>query len=370
MKLKYIGQFRKPRSAGERIDPQNVRVDGKPLEFLGPLYVLFHKPKGYECARSLTPMKRVKKSLNKVPAYIEEVIEDDQGNVIEKQEKDNNIRDNSEEIKKKIVIRRTNDEDENEYFRKLSKGTIFEFFPIKWIRRNPLVHSVGRLDKDCSGLLIITDNGKLSFYVSSPKSGISKTYRVTTKHPLQDLDREILASGQIVFKNEKTPCKPAILKIIPPSESILTNLNENYQRSPNRDQESREALITVIEGKFHHVKKLFTALNNKVLTIHREKIGELSLGDLKEGEWRVIQNHEWDLIDPSKKILEYLKQKKVQTGPSKNKLGKDEDNENEDDNEDEEEDEEEDENEDEDYDEDEDDDDENYEKDENKMNPK
>lgn len=128
------------------------------------------------------------------------------------------------------------------------------------------LHTVGRLDLDTTGLVLITDDGQWSHKISSPKHHCAKTYRVWLADPVPESAVALFEAG-ILLRGEKTLTKPAQLKIIAP----------------------HEALLTIHEGRYHQVKRMFAAIGNKVEQLHREQVGTLFLDDsLKEGEYRFL----------------------------------------------------------------------------------
>lgn len=133
----------------------------------------------------------------------------------------------------------------------------------------PLVerlHTVGRLDLDTTGLLLLTDDGQWSHRLSSPKHHVAKTYRVWTADPIPAEAIAQFAAG-VMLRGEKEPTKPAQLELVA----------------------THEALITIHEGRYHQVKRMFAAIGNKVERLHRERIGALQLPeDLDEGEYRYL----------------------------------------------------------------------------------
>ncbi|MCL9781931.1 16S rRNA pseudouridine(516) synthase RsuA [Vibrio sp. S4M6] len=134
------------------------------------------------------------------------------------------------------------------------------------------LHFAGRLDVDTTGLVLITDDGKWSHRITSPKHKCSKVYRVWLADPVQPDYAERFSQG-IELKNEKDPTLPAELEIV--------------------DSDENEVLLTIQEGKYHQVKRMFAALGNKVEHLHREQIGELSLDDeLQPGEYRYLTQEE------------------------------------------------------------------------------
>jgi 16S rRNA pseudouridine516 synthase len=132
------------------------------------------------------------------------------------------------------------------------------------------IHSVGRLDVDTTGLLLLTDDGKWSHRISSPRHHIAKTYRVWTVDTIGEDAAEHFANG-VVLRDEPTPTKPAQLDIV----------------------SSHEALLTIHEGRYHQVKRMFAALGNRVERLQRERIGGLQLpADLALGEYRPLNDDE------------------------------------------------------------------------------
>lgn len=147
---------------------------------------------------------------------------------------------------------------------------IYDLLPPRWRARNPQVTSVGRLDKETSGLILLTDHTDLVHKLTSPKHKVPKIYRATTDRDLGPEPVGVFAAGTITLDGEKEPCAPAELKIVGP----------------------REAELTLIEGKYHQVRRMFAACGATVLTLHRERFGALTLGDLRPGQWRELSREE------------------------------------------------------------------------------
>lgn len=134
------------------------------------------------------------------------------------------------------------------------------------------LHSAGRLDVDTTGLILLTDDGQWSHRVTSPKHHCPKTYLVTLADPIENNYRQAFTNG-ILLRGEKAPTKPAELEII-----------DDYQVN-----------LTISEGRYHQVKRMFAALGNKVIALHRWKIGEVALDEqLAEGEFRSLTQAEID----------------------------------------------------------------------------
>ncbi|MGV6987516.1 16S rRNA pseudouridine(516) synthase RsuA [Testudinibacter sp. P80/BLE/0925] len=147
--------------------------------------------------------------------------------------------------------------------------TVYHFFD--YPLRNKL-HSVGRLDVDTTGLVLLTDDGQWSHRITSPKFYCEKTYLVTLADPIENHYQSAVEQG-ILLRGEKSPTKPAKLE-------ILDDYNLN---------------LTISEGRYHQVKRMFAALGNKVAALHRWRIGNVVLDEkLDEGEYRTLTQNEID----------------------------------------------------------------------------
>lgn len=128
----------------------------------------------------------------------------------------------------------------------------------------------GRLDVDTTGLVLITDDGQWNHKVTSPKRSTGKRYRVSTAEPINTSVIETFAKG-ILLRGETRETKPATLEI------LNTHL----------------ALLTITEGKYHQVKRMFAATGNKVTELHREAVGNIELDTiLAPGKYRALTAHE------------------------------------------------------------------------------
>ncbi|MCB1798082.1 MAG: pseudouridine synthase [Gammaproteobacteria bacterium] len=126
------------------------------------------------------------------------------------------------------------------------------------------VHPVGRLDKETSGLLLLSDDGAWSHRVTSPNHRCSKTYLAALAEPLAADAEQRLRQG-LMLRSEKSVTRPA----------ELTRLDDTHVR------------LSITEGRYHQVRRMFAALGNRVLTLHRERIGGLVLDpSLQPGDWR------------------------------------------------------------------------------------
>lgn len=144
--------------------------------------------------------------------------------------------------------------------------SIYDLLPERWRARNPVVTSVGRLDKDTSGLLLLTDQSQLVHRLTSPKHKVPKVYRATVDRALDPALIERFASGTLQLEGEKSPLAPATLVI----------------------REPRVAELTLIEGKYHQVRRMFAREGWHVETLHRERFGDLTLDGIPENTWREL----------------------------------------------------------------------------------
>ncbi|PEI05372.1 16S rRNA pseudouridine(516) synthase RsuA [Pantoea agglomerans] len=132
------------------------------------------------------------------------------------------------------------------------------------------LHAAGRLDIDTTGLVLLTDDGQWSHRITSPRHHCEKTYRVTLESPIGD-DTAAQFTAGVQLHNEKDLTKPAQLEVITPTDVRLT----------------------LSEGRYHQVKRMFAAVGNRVIELHRERIGNISLDDdLEPGEYRTLTEDE------------------------------------------------------------------------------
>lgn len=143
---------------------------------------------------------------------------------------------------------------------------VYDLLPPRFRRRDPVLSTVGRLDRDTSGLLLLTDDGQLLHRIISPKSNLSKTYEATLDRPLRGDEAALFASGSLVLESETTPLKPARLEAI----------------------DGTHARLSITEGRYHQVRRMFAAVGNHVQALHRSRIGGLELGGLEPGQWRPL----------------------------------------------------------------------------------
>ena len=187
------------KSPADKVEPEEVLIDGEPIEFPRGIYIALNKPLGYTCSHK------------------------EEGELV------------------------------------------YDLLPPQWLRRNPVVNTVGRLDKETSGLLLLTDDGAFEHAQTSPKRHVPKVYAFTSSAPVPADAVRLFASGEFMLQGERTPCLPA--------ELTLTG--------------ECSGLLTLHEGRYHQVRRMLAAVDAPVLTLERVEIGPLKLADLnlEPGEW-------------------------------------------------------------------------------------
>ena len=193
------------KSPNEKVEPEDVLVDGEPVEFPRGLYIALNKPLGCTCSHK------------------------EEGELV------------------------------------------YDLLPPQWLRRNPVVNTVGRLDKETSGLLLLTDDGAFEHAQTSPKRHVPKVYAFTTSSPVPEAAVAQFASGEFMLQGERTPCLPA--------ELVLTD--------------ACAGRLTLHEGRYHQVRRMLAAVGAPVETLERIEIGPLKLEDLQ------LAPGEWVEIDPA-----------------------------------------------------------------------
>jgi 16S rRNA pseudouridine516 synthase len=151
--------------------------------------------------------------------------------------------------------------------RKDAGRLVYDLLPPRWRRRDPALSTVGRLDRDTSGLLLLTDDGALLHRIISPRAEVAKVYEATLARDLAGDEAALFASGTLMLESETTPLAPARLAVLEP----------------------RRARLVVTEGRYHQVRRMFAATGNHVEALARVAIGRLTLDGLAPGQWRVLQ---------------------------------------------------------------------------------
>ncbi len=193
------------KSPNEKVEPEEVLVDGEPVEFPNGIYIALNKPLGCTCSH------------------------------------------------------------------KEDGELVYDILPPQWLRRNPVVNTVGRLDKETSGLLLLTDDGAFEHAQTSPKRHVPKVYSFTTMAPIPPSAVQLFASGELLLDGERTPCMPA--------ELVLTG--------------AQSGRLTLHEGRYHQVRRMLAAVGAPVDTLKRIEIGPLKLAELN------LAPGEWCEIDPA-----------------------------------------------------------------------
>ena len=143
---------------------------------------------------------------------------------------------------------------------------VYDLLPPRYRLRDPVLSTVGRLDRETSGLLLLTDDGQLLHRIIAPKAKLPKVYVATLAEDLRGDEAALFAAGTLLLDGEKTPLLPAQLEVLGP----------------------RHARLTLHEGRYHQLRRMFAAVGNHVEALHRERVGGLTLGDLPEGQWRAL----------------------------------------------------------------------------------
>lgn len=151
---------------------------------------------------------------------------------------------------------------------------VYDLLPERFARRNPKLSIAGRLDKESTGMVILTDDGELLHRITHPRRHASKHYRVGLRDPLKGDEAAIFGRGDMMLGGEDKPLKPA--RWVPEGE--------------------KTGLMILEEGRYRQIRRMFEKTGNEVTALHRFQIGNLTLGDLPEGEWRPLQPEDLALI--------------------------------------------------------------------------
>lgn len=144
---------------------------------------------------------------------------------------------------------------------------VYSLLPERWRRRDPAISTIGRLDKETSGLLLMTDDGALLHKIISPRNHVSKRYDVTLDRPLRGDEQAIFAAGTLMLDSEDKPLLPVAMEIV----------------------SQTRAYVTLTEGRYHQVRRMFAAVGNHVTALHRDRIGALEIpADLEPGAYRTL----------------------------------------------------------------------------------
>ncbi|WP_045728648.1 pseudouridine synthase [Xanthomonas sp. GPE 39] len=144
---------------------------------------------------------------------------------------------------------------------------VYDLLPPRFRLRSPLLSTVGRLDRDTSGLLLMTDDGALLHRIVAPKSRLAKIYEATLAEDLRGDEAAQFASGTLLLDGETTPLLPVEMEVLG----------------------ARQVRVALHEGRYHQVRRMFAAVGNHVIALHRCRIGGLALDELPAGQWRVLE---------------------------------------------------------------------------------
>lgn len=151
---------------------------------------------------------------------------------------------------------------------------VYDLIPNRWRFRDPVLSTAGRLDKDSTGLVLMTDDGQLLHRVISPKTHVAKHYHVELRDGLRGDEAALFSTGEYCLTNDKKPLKPAIWQ-------------------PDGD---RSGTMILQEGRYHQIRRMFSALGNHVVSLHRFKLGGLQMGDLAEGQYKILDDKDISTI--------------------------------------------------------------------------
>lgn len=143
---------------------------------------------------------------------------------------------------------------------------VYDLLPPRFRLRSPKLATVGRLDKDTTGMLLMTDDGALLHKIVHPKTHVPKVYEAILARELSGDEVQLFASGTLMLESEKDPLAPATLEVL----------------------DARHARLTLTEGRYHQARRMFAAAGNHVLALHRSRMGGLTLGELPSGQWRPL----------------------------------------------------------------------------------
>lgn len=147
---------------------------------------------------------------------------------------------------------------------------VYDLLPPRWKTRKPALSCAGRLDKESTGQVILTDDGDLLHRIIHPKSQAAKHYAVTLAHPLRGDEAALFGTGTFVMAGDAKPLKPATW-------------------TPDDDY---GGTMILHEGRFHQIRRMFETLDNQVVALHRYQTGGLPLLDLPPGRYRILDESE------------------------------------------------------------------------------
>lgn len=147
---------------------------------------------------------------------------------------------------------------------------VYDLLPPRFRLRSPALSTVGRLDRDTSGLLLLTDDGALLHRIISPRANVVKRYVATLAEDLRGDEAGVFASGTLMLDSETTPLAPAAMRMLG----------------------ARQAELAIGEGRYHQVRRMFAAVGNHVVALDRVAVGGLTLDGLPLGAWCALRPEE------------------------------------------------------------------------------
>lgn len=147
---------------------------------------------------------------------------------------------------------------------------VYDLLPERYRQRDPAIATVGRLDKETSGVLILTDDGALLHRLTSPKWHVPRVYVAELDRPLRGDEDSLFGTGTMMLENEDKPLLPAGFEALG----------------------EKRARVTLTEGRYHQLRRMFAAVGNHVVKLEREKFGEITVkgeggSGLEPGQWRL-----------------------------------------------------------------------------------
>ncbi len=147
---------------------------------------------------------------------------------------------------------------------------VYDLLPYRWRSRKPALSTVGRLDKASTGQLLLTDDGDLLHRIIHPRTHSPRHYRVCTRDSLRGDEAKLFSSGAFLINGDDKPLKPATWS----------------------SETDNSGVMILNEGRYHQIRRMFQALDNEVVTLHRFQTGGLALGDIEEGQYKILRDEE------------------------------------------------------------------------------
>lgn len=147
---------------------------------------------------------------------------------------------------------------------------VYELLSPRLTQRDPIMATIGRLDADTSGVLLLTDDGALNHRLTSPRTHVPKRYEVTLADPVRGDEADVFTAGTLMLSGETSSLAPATFETL----------------------DTHRAAVTITEGRYHQVRRMFAAIGHHVTALHRAAFGPLTLDGLEPGAWRVLTDAE------------------------------------------------------------------------------